>query len=626
MSDAAVKRLVTPKSVKTTRELKNQVPGVQTPGTASLMTLAVSVVVVAALYVARDMMIPITIAVLLSFVLAPLVGRLRRLGLWRVPSVLLAVFLALGIILALGAVIGIQLSQLSSQASVYAFTVGKKVDVIRTYATAQAEALSSRLGHSVEAPKPPAQAAPRGDDGPKPVPVEVRQPEPQPLDMVARIAVPVLSPLGSLGIILVVAVFILMQMEDLRDRMIRLFGSGDLHRTTAALDEAGERLSRYFLTQLALNAGFGTIVALGLWILGVPSPALFGIIAALFRFVPYVGSAGAALLPLLLAAAVDPGWGMVAETAAMFLVIELVTGQILEPLAYGHSTGLSPVSVVVSAIFWGWLWGPVGLILSMPLTLCLVVMGRHVEHLQFIDVLLGDQPALTPAEGFYQRILAGDADEALDQAEILLRDRPLSAYYDEVGLAGLQMAANDSLRGVLTDEQLRHVQESVGAVVLDLTGHDDEGPQVEPGSGAAGTVLCVAGRGPLDEAACSMVAQVLAKRGLSSRIVTTEAVARGAIETLDVSGVTMVCVSYLEAASSLSSLRYLMRRIHDRAPGMPTMVGLWHVDASALDQERLRTVIGADHYTTSLREAVAICVSWATVPLVEGTAEVVAAE
>lgn len=613
MSDAAVKRLTLSGPANTVRELNNKVAPARTPGTASLMTLAVSVVIIGSLYVARDMMIPITIAVLLSFVLAPLVGRLRRLGLWRVPSVLLAVILALGIILALGAIIGIQLGQLSSQASFYAQTVGKKVEVIRSFAAAQAEALTARLARGVPAQKPAAQAAPQSNDGPKPVPVEVHQPEPTPFEVLERIAVPVLAPLGSLGIILVVAVFILMQMEDLRDRMIRLFGSNDLHRTTAALDEAGERLSRYFLMQLALNAGFGTIVALGLWILGVPSPALFGIMAALFRFVPYVGSIGAALLPLLLAAAVDPGWSMVIETAAMFVVIEAITGQVLEPLAYGHSTGLSPVSVVVSAIFWGWLWGPVGLILSMPLTLSLVVMGRHVQHLQFIDVLLGDQPALTPAEGFYQRILAGDADEALDQAEVLLRDRPLSVYYDEVALAGLQMAANDSLRGVLTDDQLRHVQESVGAVVLDLTGHDDEGPSVEPDADFKGTVLCVAGRGPLDEAACSMLAQILAKRGLSSRIVSAEAVSRGLIDTLDVAGVTMVCVSFLEVASSLSSLRYLMRRIHQRTPGLPTLVGLWHMDAAGLDQERLRAVVGADQYTTSLREAAATCVSWAAV-------------
>lgn len=605
MPDSNQKR---PTAAKT---LKTQIPAVETPSTSSLMTLVVSVVIVAALYVAREVLIPITLAVLLSFVLAPLVGRLRRFGLWRVPSVFLAVFLALGVILMLGGVIGLQMAQLGSEASFYAQTVGRKVDMVRGFATSRAEALASRLGRSIEAaprPKPEAPQSQQADQAPKPVPVEVHQPDPTPIELIERIAVPVLSPMGTLGIILVVAVFILMQMEDLRDRLIRLFGSSDLHRTTAALDEAAERLSRYFLTQLALNAGFGVVVGLGLFMLGVPSPALFGIIAALFRFIPYVGAVGAAILPIVLAAAVDPGWTMAIEAAAMFVVIEAVTGQVLEPLLYGHSTGLSPVSVVVAAIFWAWLWGPVGLILSMPLTLCLVVMGRHVEHLQFIDVLLGDRPALTPAESFYQRILAGDADEALDQAEVLLKDCTLSTYYDDVALRGLQMAANDSFREVLTHEQLDHILQSVGAVVMDLSDHSDEGPHAEPGQARTGTVLCVAGRGPLDEAACTMLAQILAKRGLNARVVSSDAVARGTIDTLDVSGVDVVCVSYLEAAGSMSGLRYLMRRIHQRAPNLPTMVGLWQADPELLNAERLRTVIGADHYTTSLQDAVAACI------------------
>ena len=591
--------------------LKTKIVAAETPSPASMMTLAVSVVVIAALYLAREVLIPITLAVLLSFVLAPLVGLLRRWGLWRVPSVFLAVFVALGVITGLGLVIGTQIAQLGSRAGEYAYTVEQKVSAVRGVMTSAATAISSKFGQTAqEAPKPAARGAKPADAAPKPMAVEVHQPEPTPFEVLERVALPVLSPLGSLGIMLVVAVFILMQMEDLRDRMIRLFGSGDLHRTTAAMDDAAERLSRYFLTQLALNASFGVVVALGLFLIGVPSPALFGIIAALFRFIPYVGAVGAGLLPILLAAAVDPGWTMAVETLAMFVVIEAITGQVLEPLAYGHSTGLSPVSVVVSAIFWAWLWGPVGLILSMPLTLCLVVLGRHVDHLQFIDVLLGDQPALTPAESFYQRMLAGDADEALDQAEVLLRDRSLSDYYDEVALRGLQMAANDSLRGVLSDEQLRHIQESIGAVVMDLADHDDAGPRADlvPGQ-PAGTVLCVAGRGPLDEAACLMLAQILAKRGLHARVVSAGSVARAAIDGLDVSGVDMVVVSYLEAAGSMSGLRYLMRRIHQRAPGLHTIVGLWQADTGLVNEERLRTAIGADHYTASLQEAVAACVA-----------------
>ena len=357
------------------------------------------------------------------------------------------------------------------------------------------------------------------------------------------------------------------------------------------------------------------------------------------RFVPYIGAVTAALFPLALAAAVDPGWTMVVETAAFFLLLEGLTGQVVEPLVYGHSTGLSPVSVVISAIFWTWLWGPVGLILSMPLSLCLVVLGRHIERLEFIDVLLGDQPALTPAESFYQRILAGDADEALDQAEVLLRDRSLSSYYDEVALRGLQLAANDSLRGVLSDDQLRNIQDAIDGVVADLADHDDAepaakkpdaapasrtvpepqrlpvAPALEAGAGllapewsGAAPVLCVAGRGPLDEAAGAMLAQLLAKHGLRARVVSQEAVARGAIASLDVAGVAMVCVSYLEASGSPSMLRYLMRRLRARAPGATTLVGLWQADPATLTDERLRAAVGADHYVTTLRDAVTACV------------------
>ena len=600
--------------------LNNKITAAELPTQASLMTLAVSVVVIAALYMAREVLIPITLAILLSFVLAPLVGRLRRLGLWRVPAVFLAVFVALGIIVVLGGIIGTQLAALGSRASYYTETVQDKISSVRTYTAEHLAAITSKMGPPAQpAPQPTPRQASRAQaqaqaqaEAPKPTPVEVHQPDPTPFELIERIATPILGPLASLGIMLIVAIFILMQMEDLRDRMIRLFGSGDLHKTTLAMDDAADRLSRYFLAQLALNAAFGVVVAGALYFLGIPSPALFGIIAALFRFVPYVGAVGAALLPLLLAAAVDPGWTLVIETAVLFVVIEGIAGQVIEPLLYGHSTGLSPVSVVVAAIFWTWLWGPVGLILSMPLTLCLVVLGRHVEHLQFIDVLLGDQPALTPAESFYQRILAGDADEALDQAEILLKDHSLSAYYDEVALPGLQMAANDEIRGVLTPEQLTNILNAIDGVVMDLAEHPDEGPSLpaslETGA-TAGAVLCISGRGPLDEAACTMLAQILAKRGMHAKVVSHAAVTRSTIDTLDVTGVGVICVSYLEAAGSLSGLRYLMRRLRQRAPGVPTLVGLWQAEVDEENQERLMSVTGADHYNTSLRGAVEGCIA-----------------
>ena len=262
-----------------------------------------------------------------------------------------------------------------------------------------------------------------------------------------------MHPLATVGIVFVVLLFVLMQREDLRDRMIRLAGSSDLHRTTVAIDDAARRLSRYFVVQLALNAAFGIVIGVGLYVIGVPNPVLWAIFSALMRFVPYLGAVLSAILPMALAAAVDPGWNMMIAVAILFVILEPLTGQVFEPIFYGQSTGLSPFAVLVSALFWTWLWGPVGLLLSTPLTVCLVVLGRHVEHLEFLDVLFGDRPALTPVQNFYQRILAGDSEEVLGHAELILQQCALSSYYDEVVLKALELAARDAARGVLTARQ-----------------------------------------------------------------------------------------------------------------------------------------------------------------------------
>jgi hypothetical protein len=313
---------------------------------------------------------------------------------------------------------------------------------------------------------------------------------------------------------------------------------------------------------------------------------------------------------------------------------------VVEPVLYGHSTGLSPFSVVVAAIFWTWLWGPIGLILSTPLTLCLVVLGRHVDRLEFLDVLLGDRPALTPIESFYQRMLAGDPDEAIDYAELLLKERSLSSYYDEVALKGLQLAAHDVTRGVLQPEQLDRMKDAIASLVDDLDDHDDvdpapdeaddgpaaptraeralpaePAPTAQPPEAEAlpeawrgeGAVLCIAGRGPLDEAAAAMLAQLLTKHGLGSRVEPHNAVSRSGIANLEVTGVAMVCISYLEITGTPSHLRYLLRRVRQKVPGAPILVGLWPAEEAVLRDDRLRAAVGADYYATSLREAVTAC-------------------
>jgi predicted PurR-regulated permease PerM len=603
---------------------KEEIPAVELPGLNGLMTLAVCVVVVCALYFAREIFIPITLAVLLSFVLAPLVRLLRDWHLGRAPSVILAVLAALGLIGVLSALIGSQVAQLAEDVPQYTATIETKITAIRELADGRIFSVIGGIGRRIERAEKSAASAksdPARDAQPAsrpPLPVELQQPPATSLEVARQMLLPVLAPLATAGIVFIVSIFILLQQEDLRDRLIRLFGTDDLHRTTSALDDAARRLSRYFLAQLALNTALGVVIGIGLFWIGIPNPVLWGIVTALFRFIPYVGSYISASLPVILATAVDPGWAMLVWTVVLFVVGELLMGQVVEPLVYGRSTGLSPVSVVVSAIFWGWLWGPVGLILSMPLTLCLVVLGRHVRRLRFIDIVLGDRPALTPVESFYQRMLAGDPDEALDGAEIILRDRSLVSYYDDVALKGLQLASNDARRGVLTEDQILEVEAAFEELIAQLADHKDvdtDADDVAPPNsttqdlpeGSAATILCFAGRGPLDRAASIMLAQLLSRNGVKARVVSHEAAARNWISALDVSGVAMICLCYLEISGSPSHLRYLLRRLRDRAPGVPVLVGIWPTDETLLNDERLRVAVDADYFATSLRGAVQCC-------------------
>ncbi|WP_120010590.1 AI-2E family transporter [Teichococcus vastitatis] len=636
----------------------SQVQPPSSPDAAHLLTVVVCVVTVCALYFAREVLIPITLAILLSFVLAPVVGLLRRLKLPQVAAVLLAVMLALSAITAIGSVIGVQIASLARDAPRYQRVIQEKVATVQGTVFGQINEFSRRLNNEAAVPSeaPPAASPPATDDIPtlpgagtitngeaRPVPVEIRPAESSALDLARTFVSPVLGPLETTFIVLIVSIFVLLQQEDLRDRLIRLFGSHDLHRTTEALDEAGRRLSKYFLVQLLVNSCFGVLVAIGLFLIGVPGPIVWGILAGLFRFVPYVGSILAAAFPLLLAAGTEPGWSMVIWTAALFLITEPIIGQVIEPMVYGHSTGLSPVSVIVAAIFWTWLWGPIGLILATPLTLCLVVLGRHVERLEFLDVLLGDRPALTPVQNFYQRILAGDTDEALAQAETLLQDRSLTAYYDEVALKGLRLAATDLERGVLRPEQLERVKNAVSGLVNDLSDVADHDPPekvsrkseaapldasmsekavahvpapdvpLPPQTGRKGAwasdtpVLCLAGRGPLDEAASAMLAQLLTKHGLGARMIPHGASSREQVGRLDTSGVAMVCISYLDISGNPAHLRYLLRRLKQRMPGVPMLVGLWPKGEAVLSDAAQAKAVGADYYTASLHDAVTSC-------------------
>jgi len=351
-----------------------------TPPT-SLGTLAVAVVIVVSLYFGREVFVPMALAVLLSFALGPLVLLLRRWHLGRVPAVIVAVLLAFSIIGGIGTFVGTQLAHLAVDLPGYQTNISRKIHSLRasTGKGGVVEVTSKMVKNLDKEIEKPAEtsdktatdqpaAPPQSAQQQTPVPVEVRQAASTPLQLIYGVAAPLLQPLTTAGIVIVFVIFFLLQREDLRDRFIRLAGAGDLRRTTVALDDAAKRLSRYLLTQTAVNASFGVLVGSGLWLIGVPNPGLWGILGMLLRFIPYIGPIIAAALPMIVALAVDPGWSMLLWTTGLFLVVELTTGQVIEPWLYGHSTGLSGIAVVVAAAFWTLLWGPIGLLLSTPLT------------------------------------------------------------------------------------------------------------------------------------------------------------------------------------------------------------------------------------------------------------------
>ncbi|WP_144142049.1 AI-2E family transporter [Paraburkholderia sp. BCC1884] len=650
----------------------------------SLISLAVGVTAVACLYFASAVLIPITLAILLSFLVAPLVDALGRLRLGHVASVFAAVLMSVAVIVMLGAVIATQLTDLAAGMPRYQATIEHKMETAHNLTIGKLDRFANAAGQALQrATSEPPPSAPARDTvssvnapASAAVPVEVREPVPTPFELARRVLSPAISPIETAFIVFVVMVVILLQRDDLRDRAIRLFGSRDLHRTTTVMDEAARRLSRYFVSQLGLNAGVGVVIGAGLFLIGVPSPILWGILAALLRLVPYVGIWISATLATALAAAVSPGWAMAIGSLALFVTVEMLVGQIVEPLLYGRSTGLSPFSVVVAAIFWSWIWGPIGLILSTPLTLCLLVLGRHIRRLEFLDVLLGDQPALTPIENFYQRALAGDPDEAIEQAEVLLRERSLSAYYDEVAIMGLQLAANDVVRGSVTAAQLARIESTTNDLVDGLDGYEDRvpappasadevstiaplapagdshaaspssqapapvirnqanhatatadkpldpNPSNDPRRPARNRVLCIPGRGPLDPLATTILLQLLGKHGFGARTLPHEAASRAAIDTLEADDVDIVCLLYLRIDGIPSHLRYLVRRIHARLPNVSIVVGLWAAQDTEKWSADLQSAMGAECYASTLQEMLAACRRIETTRADEGLAVV----
>lgn len=550
--------------------------------------LASTCVLIAALYFAREVLIPLALAVLLSFLLAPVATRLERLGLGRVFSVLLVTALAFALLTVLGYLMYQQLADLTRQLPSYQGNIENKLRAVRGQ-WVQGGGLFDLFarGEQIIA-NTVATTAP----APEPIPV-VRIAE-ENLSTLARFGAQIMSlvsPLGTAAIVVVFTIFTLFQRQDLRDRLIRLSG-GRLSVTTRALDDAAERVSRYLVTQAIINGTYGLAVGLGLALIGYflggsifPSFILWGILCALLRFIPYIGPWIAAAFPIILSLAVYPGAGVFLAVAAMFIVVELFSNNLMEPWLYGSTTGVSSLAILVAAVFWTSLWGAPGLFLSTPLTVCLIVLGKHVPQLRFLDTLLGDTPVFAPAERFYQRLLAMDGDEAADMVVDDLAKRPLEEVYDGMVVPGLEMAERDRHRGDLDESRQEFLHQTVREIIADVGERKDL--PVEPASNtdalaaspapspsASVRVLCLPAHDQGDELAAMMLAQVLVKAGYLAQAMTIDALASEMIERAVAERPDVVCISSLPPSALVHS-RYLCKRLIARAPEMKVLVGLW---------------------------------------------------
>ena len=580
----------------------------------------IGVVVVAVLYWAQVVLIPLALGVFLAFLLTPLVLALQRRGLGRIPSLVTVVALALLALAGLGWLVTIQMTHLYRELPGYAKNCYAKTAALRDLGLrGVADGIDPAVQQVTGVPPPTAPgpgAAPPAPAGAAPAPANeaparaVQQPESTPwLSRLPEALVPVLSPLGAVGLAVVLAVFMLLKREDLRNRLLRLVGHGRMTVTTKAVDEAGARISRYLLMQLIVNGTYGLAWGLGLFVIGVDYAPLWGFLAAALRYVPYVGAPVAALLPLALSLIQFEAWTQPILVVALLVVLELVSNNVMEPWLYGQSIGVSEVALIVAATFWAFLWGPIGLVLSGPLTVCLVVLGRYVPPLEFFAVLLGDEPALAPHVAYYQRLLAGDQDEAEDLVRSYVKDAPPGGVYDALLVPALNFVKRDRERGELSEQDQEFVLRATREIVEDLA---------EDSAAAAGApvadrekvrlVGCPA-RDEADRLALEMLRQLLDPAKweveiLSERMLAAEQVSQAAERRPAV-----LCIAALRPGG-LAHTRYLCKRLHARIPGVRVVVGRWGVSPKDEQiQEQLREA-SPELVATTLLETQAQLNAW----------------
>jgi len=545
------------------------------PGQGMVNGLVIFLAVCTILYAGSEILIPIALSILLAILLAPVVTGLQRLRLPKVLATIMTVLMAALVVAVVAGFVASAVTNLAADLPSYQSSLREKAHNLKSMTTGggtleRAAGVLESLRKELERPEQPKPAAPAEV---KPIPVEI-QDSAGPLDSLASILALLIHPLTQLGIVILMVTFILIYREDLRNRLIRLAGTGDIHRTTTAIDEAGRRLSRLFATQMMINAATGIFIGISLFLLGVPGAALWGTLTMILRFVPYVGTLLSAIFPIIIAAAVGDGWTLALLTLALMLVTETLVGQILEPWFFGKSTGLSPVAIVAAAAFWTALWGPVGLILSTPMTIVLLVVGRHIDALQFLEVLLGSRPVLTPDHAFYQRMLASDPVEAAENAEEYEEEGTLDKYLNEVAIPGLLLAHNDKLRNVLTPEREVTVVSAYSELLEELWPESGHQPDVES------EVIVIAAHGALNFAAALSVSALFRLKNVPHRLLPPDAIQPGKFPDELADGAAFACLCYLTAPSE-AKYAYLERRVAARLPQARILGLAWKDTAGA---------------------------------------------
>lgn len=617
--------------------------------------------VVAILYFASEVLMPLALAILLSFLLAPVCTRLERQGLPRPAAVVVVVLLVLGLVVGLGYVVTGQIVHLAKNLPSYREEMRSKLASLRSPGgdvvqrvretvrdiredlggTTQPATKPVTIPETIRAPETDTAAAPSsppatlphsemeltmasGGNPPEPIPVRVVSSDPEPVQVLLNYADNLFEPLVMAGIVFVFVIFMLIQRADLRDRIIRLAGQGRINITTTALDDAGRRISRYLLATAIINGTYGLAIGLGLWLIGwvigggtFPNVVLWALLCAVLRFIPYVGPWLAASFPLIVSFVAFPGFSVFAATVVLFIVVELLSNNWMEPWLYGSSTGMSTLAVLVSAVFWTWLWGPLGLVMATPLTTCLLVLGRHVPQWSFFPILLGDQPVLDPPERLYQRLLALDAEEAEDLLDERLQQTSLAVVFDEVLIPALALAERDRHRGDLDPQRQQFIHQTIAEWIDDLpdrpersdtpwtldrseNGASSDAPSLPQSFDCR--VLCLPAYDVADELVGRMLLRLLQSSGVKAELVSVNRLRSEMIEQVRQTQADLVCISALPP-SATAHARYLYKRLMQVLPDQSVLVGLWTLRGDLAQARRRVGCDGRNALTTSLAGA-----------------------